>query len=218
MIAPVLSLSRRERERLQRRQEILTAARAVFAQRGYVRATLDEVAEQAELGKGTLYNYFPGGKDEILFTLFEDLFTAASDLIRNHFAGEPSPPTVDSYHRLVARIVDFYAEDRQAFLLFIKEAQRMVLGDNPLVIKKLLSYREPALKALTEAIEESISAGILRPFPADHVAHMLFGIIHGYLAHAFHEHNFENPAECSAALTDEGTSLISDILFNGLKV
>ena len=49
---------RRELERARRKQEILQAARAVFAQDGYNRATVAAVARRAELGKGTLYLYF----------------------------------------------------------------------------------------------------------------------------------------------------------------
>jgi AcrR family transcriptional regulator len=59
------NLSRKERERLMRRQAMLEAARAVFAEKGYANATLEEIAQRAEFGKGTLYNYFPGGKDEL---------------------------------------------------------------------------------------------------------------------------------------------------------
>lgn len=217
MTTPVPPLSRRDRERLQRRSEILAAARAVFAQRGYVHATLDEVAEQAELGKGTLYNYFPDGKEEILYTLFEELFLTTSTLIRDHFAEEPSPPTADSYHRLVAKIVHFYAEDQQAFRLLNRESQRVQFGDDPTAIKRLLNYQEPALDVLTTAIEKSISAGILRPFPPEYVAHMLFGIIHGYLAYVFLECSLENADIYSTEQAEEGAALISEILFNGLK-
>lgn len=218
MIAPVSSLPRRERERLQRRSEILAAARSVFAQRGYAHATLDEVAEQAELGKGTLYNYFPDGKHEILLTLVKELFLTASNLIRDHFAEEPSPPSVDSYHRLVAKIVHFYAEDPQSFLLYVKEIHRMELGDDPSISKRLFSYREPILNALSDAIEQSIDAGILRPSPSGYAAHILFGVIHGYVAHVFLEHAMEGADSVkSNTMVEEGAAVISDILFNGLK-
>jgi AcrR family transcriptional regulator len=54
----VAAADRRELERARRKQEILHAARAVFAQDGYNRATVDAVARRAELGKGTIYLYF----------------------------------------------------------------------------------------------------------------------------------------------------------------
>lgn len=46
--------------------EILAAARRVFARRGYDAATLEEVAQEAGIAKGTLYLYFPG-KEEIFW-------------------------------------------------------------------------------------------------------------------------------------------------------
>ena len=64
-------LSRRDREKLFKRSEILLSAQEVFAEKGFAQATLEEIATRAEFGKGTLYNYFPGGKQEILLAIFE---------------------------------------------------------------------------------------------------------------------------------------------------
>ena len=50
--------SRRQRERDRRRNEIIDAAGRVFAARGYSDTTMDAVAAEAELSKGTLYLYF----------------------------------------------------------------------------------------------------------------------------------------------------------------
>jgi AcrR family transcriptional regulator len=61
-------LSRRERERIRHRQEIMDAAIRVFARRGFAAATLDEIAQEAEFSKGTLYLYFPS-KEDILFNI-----------------------------------------------------------------------------------------------------------------------------------------------------
>lgn len=57
---------RKERERNLRREDILTAAERVFAGKGIVASTIDDIAREAELGKGTLYNYFPS-KEAILW-------------------------------------------------------------------------------------------------------------------------------------------------------
>lgn len=65
------TLSRKERERLFKRQEIVDAARTVFALRGFSAATLDEIADRAEFGKGTLYNYFES-KEELFETVIAD--------------------------------------------------------------------------------------------------------------------------------------------------
>lgn len=49
---------RKERERSERRETIIDAAEAVINEKGFDAATVDEIAERAELGKGTLYLYF----------------------------------------------------------------------------------------------------------------------------------------------------------------
>jgi len=59
---------RKEKEKQQRINLILKAAEKVFTIKGLENATVNDVAELAELGKGTLYLYF-ANKDDILFAL-----------------------------------------------------------------------------------------------------------------------------------------------------
>jgi TetR/AcrR family transcriptional regulator len=72
---------RREREKEQRQKDIVDAAERIFFSRGFNNATMDEVAEEAELSKGTLYLYFQNKIDlyhaivcrgmDVLFDLFD---------------------------------------------------------------------------------------------------------------------------------------------------
>jgi AcrR family transcriptional regulator len=61
---------RREREEKARLAAILIAAENTFARHGYYQARMDDIAEAAELAKGTLYYYFKS-KDEIYLHLLE---------------------------------------------------------------------------------------------------------------------------------------------------
>jgi AcrR family transcriptional regulator len=61
---------RKEREKQRRRKEILDAAERVFFSKGVESATMDEVAAEAELSKGTLYLYFKN-KNELLHGINE---------------------------------------------------------------------------------------------------------------------------------------------------
>jgi AcrR family transcriptional regulator len=61
---------RKEREKEQRRNDILDAAEEVFFKKGIEPSTMDEVAEKAELSKGTLYLYFKS-KEDIRFAIFQ---------------------------------------------------------------------------------------------------------------------------------------------------
>ena len=60
--------ARREREREARRNRILDAAERVFFDNGFDAAKMEDVAEAAQLGKGTLYLYFKT-KDDLAFGL-----------------------------------------------------------------------------------------------------------------------------------------------------
>ncbi len=52
------TLPRKEREFLRHRREILMAAEAVFSEKGYISATMEEIAQRAEFAVGTLYKFF----------------------------------------------------------------------------------------------------------------------------------------------------------------
>ncbi|HED09320.1 MAG TPA: TetR/AcrR family transcriptional regulator [Caldithrix abyssi] len=54
---------RKEREKQQRRNDIIDAAERLFFKKGYENTTMDQVAEEAELSKGTLYLYFKNKED-----------------------------------------------------------------------------------------------------------------------------------------------------------
>jgi TetR/AcrR family transcriptional regulator len=49
---------RKEREKEHRKEEIIDAAQKVFFEKGLLLTTMDEIAEIAELSKGTLYLYY----------------------------------------------------------------------------------------------------------------------------------------------------------------
>ena len=51
-------LSRKERERIARKEHILDVAELIILERGFESATMEEIADKAEVGKGTLYLHF----------------------------------------------------------------------------------------------------------------------------------------------------------------
>ena len=56
-------LSRREREKLRQRQEMLAAALELFSEKGYHNVSMREIAERAEFAIGTLYKFFKNKED-----------------------------------------------------------------------------------------------------------------------------------------------------------
>ncbi|MDN5918084.1 MAG: TetR/AcrR family transcriptional regulator [Pseudonocardia sp.] len=66
------SISRVQRKRGRRIQEILTTAAELFGERGYDAVSLDDVAERLDVTKGSLYYYF-ASKDELAVAAIETL-------------------------------------------------------------------------------------------------------------------------------------------------
>lgn len=66
----------RERKRIDTRSRIMAAASRLFVQRGIEAVTVDEIAAEADIGKGTVYNYFEA-KEDIVVAMVVELDRAA---------------------------------------------------------------------------------------------------------------------------------------------
>jgi len=82
-----------------RREEILGAALAVFAERGYRRASIDAVAERAGLTRQGVLHYFPSKK-----RLLVALVQLRQELTREHLAAGHSDKDVPS---LLAEVISY---------------------------------------------------------------------------------------------------------------
>lgn len=72
---------RKAREKERRRNQIIDAAENVIFSKGLEQSTMDEIAEEAELSKGTLYLYFKN-KNELYLAITQ----RGSDILNNRFA------------------------------------------------------------------------------------------------------------------------------------
>ncbi|HMB93076.1 MAG TPA: TetR/AcrR family transcriptional regulator [Rhodothermales bacterium] len=179
------TLSRRERERLTRRREILQAAKAVFAEKGYTHATLDEIAQRAEFGKGTLYNYFAGGKEDILFAAFDEVYDELEDLVAETFTPElaAKKPLRDVFEQFIVAHMNFFLERKELFMLIVKEGYRMTFSDDQGRATYFQHKRERMVNSLVPTLEAAMQNGDMKPLPVHAVAHMLMGNINGLQMH-----------------------------------
>src|SRR6056297_3785338 len=72
---------RKAREKERRRNNIVDAAEKVIFAKGLDQATMEEIAEEAELSKGTLYLYFKN-KNELYMAITQ----RGSDMLNNRFS------------------------------------------------------------------------------------------------------------------------------------
>jgi len=114
---------RKEREKEERREQIIDAAEKVFFEKGLSVATMDEIAERAELSKGTLYLYYKSK---------EDIYLAAAlrgteimyDLFKKALANDE--PTLMQIFRLGEAYIRYFKEHRDYFRMsYFFEAEGM---------------------------------------------------------------------------------------------
>jgi AcrR family transcriptional regulator len=77
---------RRERHRAQTREKLYEAALKLFAERGYLETTVEDITEAADVGKGTFFNYFPT-KEHVLATLGAERVAAVERALQKAKAG-----------------------------------------------------------------------------------------------------------------------------------
>src|SRR3954451_11567663 len=87
----------RERKKLATRQLIAETARRLFAERGFDRVPVAEIARAAEVAEKTVFNYFPTKEDLVYWRLgsFEEELLAAVG------ARAPGEPAVTAFRRFL---------------------------------------------------------------------------------------------------------------------
>jgi AcrR family transcriptional regulator len=155
---PPRKLPRWKRQPDERPQQILEAAFRVFGSRGLHRATLDSVAREAGIAKGTIYLYFPGKAA---------LFSAMLKARVNDVMPAVEPPrdggTSEIRDRLAALGRRLYRFFRSPAYLAMYRAVVSEAADFPEAAALL--YREgilPANRRLAEVIRHGISVGEFR--------------------------------------------------------
>jgi len=110
--------TRRRLPREERRSQILGAARVVFVRQGYAGTRMIEVAEQARVGKGTLYEHFDS-KEDLFSTLVVEACREALAGLRAAAGGEDATDPVAALRRTIGFAVRSAAvEHRDLYRLF----------------------------------------------------------------------------------------------------
>ena len=146
-----------------RQAEIITAARKVFAEKGYIAATVDEIAQRANLAKGTIYVYFDS-KEQIYHAVMSDDLEALRSLTIEKIAA------ADTVFEKISAYINTrfdYCEKRRDFfrIMYIESSGSPVMSK----AKGMEWLREP-VRMLTEAIAAATNAGEIRPYPAEMLA------------------------------------------------
>jgi AcrR family transcriptional regulator len=103
----------RERKKQRTRDTIVAAAMRLFAERGFDRTTIADIAEAADIAPRTFFAYFPS-KEDVVFSDFGDSFEGLSSRLRGRRPGETA---VDAMRSWIAELIGELDLDDETMLL-----------------------------------------------------------------------------------------------------
>ena len=103
---------RKAREKLRRHNEIVDAAERLFFTRGIDRVTMDDIANEAELAKGTLYLYFKN-REDLHYAVVLRAIEILNALVRQAY--EPGATGLENIRRMGEAYVRFFYQHPDYF-------------------------------------------------------------------------------------------------------
>ena len=158
-----------------KKDAILEAALKVFARRGYHSARTQEIALEAGVAEGTLYNYF-SSREEIFLCLFDDRWEKFTERVRRHVTTLSDPS--DKLKAIFSSAMRLFLRNKPLAQLFLMETAPGSHYLDSRVALRLADF----LDLIEEIIEEGKRVGKYHPDLDSRVARMvIYGSVQGIL-------------------------------------
>jgi len=164
---------RKEREKQLRREEIVTAAEKIFFSKGLDLSTMDDIAEEAELSKGTLYLYFKSKEDLHLAVARRSIRKLQAITLK---ATEGEGNAIQKLGRMGRATVEFSRTepDRMRSIMILEEMEPQGLSISAGDVQDLI-YKESTVGTVIQLVELGVKEKLIRAdVPAFLVAHTLW--------------------------------------------
>jgi AcrR family transcriptional regulator len=133
----------------ERRQQILAVARDVFAKRGYHQTTIDDIALQAGVARGTFYLYFED-KRAVFSDLIDRFAGQLSMAIARIVTDDPTRPVAEQVRENIRAIIGVcLAEHAMTKILFSGAG-----GVDPAFDRKLATFYDMVVGLLAESLKD----------------------------------------------------------------
>lgn len=153
---------RKEREKLQRQESILSSARELFYEKGYQLTTMEEIAEKAELSKGTIYLYFDT-KDELYISVISEGFGVVGERLKSILEGDGG--LVDRGREMYYTFINHCLENKehfritQYFISVLSESHMTTISRE--LIESVHRQNQQMLDTVAQLVREGKEAGLV---------------------------------------------------------
>jgi TetR/AcrR family fatty acid metabolism transcriptional regulator len=184
-----------------KRERILEAAQSVFARKGYYLSKIEEIAELAGVGKGTVYEYF-ASKEE----LYKEMFKVILNRYTEYVMVEVTPEmTVKEWvRRLLEMHLRYMLENRQHMPTDFGDLG----GMDTEILGWMYDMRKKSVERLVPVFQKGIERGELKDIDPELGANLLIGMMRGVTLPLMVEGDCGKPSQVAEAMTE--------ILFHGI--
>jgi len=192
-----------------REEEILAAAKRIFAQNGFRRTKIDQLAEELNVGKGTIYRYFKD-KKSLFLAVFEQGMAQLQEKFRTNVHPITDPQT--KVAAAVRTYFEFFENDRQ--LIEILMQVRSEFKDE--YRRVFLALYSDYIVRIQENLRNGVKMGVFRELDVEKTAEAMSAALQGVLQ-GFYIREFGQEIETSnpEKLTNR-TEAVTALLLEGL--
>jgi AcrR family transcriptional regulator len=157
------------------RKLVLDSARAVFLERGFHNASVDEISERAGFSKGVVYSQF-GSKDDLFLAILTERIEQRA---RQNLEAARDAPASEILPALT-RLADRTSQADQAWALLLLEF-RVHAARNPELNRRFAEAHDRTVRGIADAVELiAARMGTALPFPVEDIARYVLAVDVGY--------------------------------------
>ena len=150
---------RKEREKERRRQQIIVAAKRVFSEKGFNKATMEDIAKEAELSPGTLYLYFKN-KEELYASLSLRILQYLHIRV-THVNKETALSPDQKLSALMEAMYDVYDFDPLIIInMFHLQSSETLKNLSESLLEEIKQLSKKSIGAIAKIFEEGMATGI----------------------------------------------------------
>lgn len=166
-----------DRGKLERRRQILDAAKQVFADAGYHGASINAIIEKAQIARGTFYLYFES-KAAVFDSILDHAMAELRARIHRIEVEDPKapPPQVQLRDQIVATL-EYIIGDRALAALILQSAH----APEAEATDRLDQFYGEVRRLIVRALEQGAAIGLVRKCQPELVAGALLGMVRGVI-------------------------------------
>jgi AcrR family transcriptional regulator len=164
---------RKEREKQQRREEIILAAEKVFFSKGFDKSTMDHIADKAELSKGTLYLYFNSKEDLHMAVARKAIGLLNEKTTKAAIHGSNAFEKLGLMGRACVEFSRDYP-DHMKSIMTLEEVESHEISMSVQEVQEMI-YKESTVGMVFQIVEQGVREGLIRAdIPVILIAHTLW--------------------------------------------